>query len=70
MKTNKYLVFVAVASELVVLIVVLGLLGQWLDKNYATKGLATLLGPLAGLFIWITHVAFLVKSMDQNTGED
>lgn len=67
---SKYLVFVGLASEIVVL-VLLGLeIGSYLDKKYQLSGLGVAGGAALGIIIWLVHLTRATKQItDDNDNE-
>lgn len=58
---NKYLVFVGIGAELVVLETGLVFAGRYFDQTYGTKGLGVAGGCILGLVLWVFHLMALVN---------
>jgi len=70
MKSNKYLVFIAIGFELVGLIVAAAILGKYLDDTYGLKGLGLIGLSFLALAGWLVHIIALVKKIESNTKTD
>ncbi len=63
----KYLVFVGLASEVVIL-VLLGLeLGKFLDKSYGWNGIGIAVGAALGIIIWLVHLTRALKQFTDDS---
>lgn len=67
MKANKGLVFMAMGFELVGLILACIFIGQWVDQNYGTKGLALVGFSALGLVGWLVHIVKLLKKFEADS---
>lgn len=65
MKQNKYLIFAAMGTELVGIIVGCLFLAQKLEEVYHLKGLALVVLPMLGLAGWIVQIVILSKKMEK-----
>jgi F0F1-type ATP synthase assembly protein I len=67
---NKYIVFAAMGFELVGIIIACLFLGQWLDRNYGTRGLGLVGCSVLGLAGWLVHIVQLTKNLDKNQDQN
>lgn len=63
---SRYLVFVGMGIELVGIILSCLYLGQMIDNQYHTKGLALGGLPMLGLAGWIYHIVVLARKIDKD----
>ena len=66
MKQNKYLVFLGMGMELVGLVLTSVYVGQKIDVEYGTKGLALVGLSMASLAGWIAHIVLLSKKLEKS----
>jgi hypothetical protein len=64
MSTNrKYLAFIALPAEIMVLELGFFFAGRWLDKTYNWAPIGEILGPLIGFGIWIFHLTIMIRAV-------
>lgn len=66
---RQYAIFMALGFELVGLVTVLLLLGQWLDKNQGWGGYGQIAGAIIGTVGWFVHLVFALKQLAKREEE-
>ena len=64
MKKNKYLVFLSIGFELIVLILLAVWLGEYLVANGYPKS-SPAFSVVAAFFIWFTSLVFKLKNLEK-----
>jgi F0F1-type ATP synthase assembly protein I len=62
---NPYIIFTAMGTELVGIILATLWIGQKLDEIYGLKGLAMISLSLIGLIGWLIQIVFLLKKLEK-----
>jgi putative Ca2+/H+ antiporter (TMEM165/GDT1 family) len=66
MYKNKWIVFVSIGVEAIVITILSVWLGQWLDLRFQLKNILTVILPLVGLVGWVYRVIFMVRKINQD----
>jgi F0F1-type ATP synthase assembly protein I len=61
---TKYLAFLGLGSELLILMFGGAYLGQILDQKYALKGFGVIGMLLIGFITWVIHLIFLIRRLE------
>lgn len=66
---NRYLIFASMGFELVGIMLASIYLGQKIDENYGTKGVALIALMFIGLASWLAHMIMLLRQIEKNNSE-
>ena len=67
---KKYLIFASIGFELVGIMLGSIYLGQTIDQNYKTKGIALIVLMFIGLASWLTHVVLLLRKFQKEDSNE